>query len=629
MATLAGMSGIDTLAMVRELESHLPLWIGKIYQFGEKTIGIRLGGEQAKHLFVVEAGRRAHLVAAFPPAPKNPTGFAMLLRKYLEGGKVLSIGQFGIERIFYLDIGKRQEVYRLIIELFDEGNVILCREDNTIIMPLWHHRFRDRDVVQDALYVRMGRDCTEFDLAEFSALLEGSQKEIVKVLAVDCRLGGAYAEEVCRMAEVNKNLTSQDADPEQLFRTIHSLLSRVTSQSSPVITSSGCWPIILDAEVPLQKFDSYHQALDVYYPREEPAQVEKKIRSTREESIRARQLRAVAGFEEKTEQIQKKIDALYTHYPEVDEILRILRYARSQHSWQEIARRLKESGDDQARRVVGVYPEEAAVELDLGVRVKVQVSESVDTNAARYYEQIKKLKRKREGALSALKKPVEERAKTKKKAGAAKSRWFHRFRWFYTSDNILVVGGKDAGQNEELVKKYLEGNDTFMHAEAHGASVMVVKGITRYPEEAAQAAVSYSGAWKSGQFSADAYAASPGQVSKTPPSGEYLSRGSFLVRGERTYYHNVPLRVAIGLQVEPELQVVGGPPAAVQKHARFWVELRPGRFEPNDVAKKVVRLLKEKARPLGIGSIARIITTESVAAFVPPGGSDIEAERES
>jgi predicted ribosome quality control (RQC) complex YloA/Tae2 family protein len=630
MATLAGMSGIDVMAMVREMNTCLPLWAGKIYQFGEKTIGIRLGGEHKKFLFFIEAGRRAHLVQAFPPSPKNPTGFAMLLRKHLEGGKILSIAQFGIERILYFDIGKREQVFRLIIELFDEGNVILCREDGTIIMPLWHHRFRDREVVRDVPYVRTGRDCTEFGKEEFSALLKGNVKEIVKVLAVDCRLGGAYAEEVCRMADIEKNLPAQEVEAERVFPAITDLLSRITTHPEPVITASGCWPIILDSEVPLQTYDSYHQALDAYYPRAEPAIVEQKAKVTREESIRARQVRAVAGFDEKMTKIQRRIDALYTHYLLVENILRTLRDARTSHSWQEIDRRLRESPDETARRIVQVFPDEAAVEIDLdGERVKVVVDDSVEQNASRYYDQIKKLKKKKEGALLALEKPVRKIVEIERRVHAAKPRWYHRFRWFFTSDGVLVVGGKDAGQNEELVKKYLEGGDTFVHAEAHGASVLVVKGSTRHPEEAAQAAVSYSGAWRSGQFAADAYSAAPEQVSKTPPSGEYVSRGSFMVRGERTHYHNVPLQVAIGLQIDPEIQVIGGPPESVKKYARVWVGLRPGQFEPNDIAKKVVRLLKEKAQKLGITGIARIVTTDRVAAFVPPGGSDVEGDHES
>ena len=38
-----------------------------------------------------------------------------------------------------------------------------------------------------------------------------------------------------------------------------------------------------------------------------------------------------------------------------------------------------------------------------------------------------------------------------------KKLWYHRFRWFVTSDGVVVLGGRDASQNEELVKKYMGG----------------------------------------------------------------------------------------------------------------------------------------------------------------------------
>jgi len=93
------MSGVDLRALVAEAADRLPLWVGKIYQFDAKTLGIRLNGEdKAKYLLLAETGRRIHFTAEFPKPPKHPPGFAMLLRKHLEGGRVLSIRQLGIER---------------------------------------------------------------------------------------------------------------------------------------------------------------------------------------------------------------------------------------------------------------------------------------------------------------------------------------------------------------------------------------------------------------------------------------------------------------------------------------------------------------------------------------------------
>ena len=204
-----------------------------------------------------------------------------------------------------------------------------------------------------------------------------------------------------------------------------------------------------------------------------------------------------------------------------------------------------------------------------------------------------------------------------------KKLWYHRFRWFITSDGVVVIGGRDASQNEELVKKYLTGGDLFVHTDVHGASVVIVKGKTEKMDEVAQFAASYSGAWRSGHFSADVYSAQPSQVSKTPESGEFVSRGSFIVRGERTYYRNVPLAVGIGLMLEPNAAVIGGPPSAVRAKTKAFLELRPGQYEPNDVAKKALRILKKNVSDDEEKALKAILNTEQVAAFVPPGGSDI------
>ncbi len=219
--------------------------------------------------------------------------------------------------------------------------------------------------------------------------------------------------------------------------------------------------------------------------------------------------------------------------------------------------------------------------------------------------------------------PLPKTAVSKHHAPVLKKKWFHRFRWFYTSDGVLVLGGRDAGQNEELVKKYMEGGDTFVHADVHGASIVIIKGKTERLDEVAQFAASFSGAWRSGHFSADVYSVRPDQVSKTPEAGEYVTRGSFIVRGERHYEKGVPLGTAIGFQTEPEVAVIGGPVTTVKARAKYLVELKPGQFEPNDTAKKVLRILREKVPEGEWKAYKSALNTEAVAAFVPPGASDI------
>merc|ERR1712004_413605 len=104
----------------------------------------------------------------------------------------------------------------------------------------------------------------------------------------------------------------------------------------------------------------------------------------------------------------------------------------------------------------------------------------------------------------------------------------------------LVIGGRDAQQNELLVKRYMKPTDIYVHADLHGAATVIVKNPSNDPvppktlNEAGQFAVCFSAAWDSKVLTA-AYWVTPDQVSKTAPSGEYLTVGSFMIRGKKNF----------------------------------------------------------------------------------------------
>ncbi len=628
MATAQGMSGVDLTAMVAELVTFLPLWVGKVYQYGPKVLAIRLQGEGgARHALVVDPGRRAHLVKALPEAPERPGGFAMLLRKHLEGGRVLSIAQHGLQRIFTIAVGKKAGSYLLVVELFDEGNVILCDADGRIVKPLWHHRFREREVVPGATYSFPGRDCSGLPAGSLGDLLRASDRAIVKTLAVGCMLGGRYAEEVCAMAGIPKESPAVSADPEVVRAAIARLIERVKEHRDPAVTPSGCWPFPLSGETVTARYPSYNEALESFYGGPlSPRGGEVRTPARRGGDIRSRQEESLRRFGEEIGRLERSVECIHANFALVEEVIRVLSEAERRIPWSEIERTLGASDLPAAKSVVKVHPETASVTLDLaGEQVKISVRESVRGNIGLLHEEIKKFRKKRDGARAALARPLPAPPEKREKPAGVRRRWFHRFRWFETSDGVLVVGGRDAGQNEELVRRYMAGGDTFVHADVHGAPVVIVKGATGRMDEVVQFAASYSGAWRSGHATADVYAVRPDQVSKTPPSGEYLSTGGFTVRGERTWYRGVPLTVSIGLAEGESPRVIGGPPAAVAGRAGHRITLRPGIFEPNDVARKAVRALREMLPEAERAGLRRILSTEAVAAFVPPGGSELVA----
>jgi predicted ribosome quality control (RQC) complex YloA/Tae2 family protein len=631
MASEQGMSGIDVKAVTSELSNKLPLWIDKIYQFETRTLSIRLNGEnKARYHMIIEAGRRTHLVKDLPEPPKNPPQFAMFLRKYLSGGKVLAIHQHGLERILIFDIGKGNLIYRLILELFDEGNIILTDENYTIIKPLRHHRFKDREIIPHAIYTLAETDPTA-SLENLASVLRNDDRDIVRSLAIGCMLGGTYAEYICQKAGLDKSLPASSVNPETIFTAVQELFFQVVHEPKPGIYEKHCEPIDIRGKNDVQYFLTFSEALEAFYPltKAERKTADAKSKLTKEERILKYQKSAIKKFEDKIEKTEAVVATIYENYAFVSKVISLLDLASKTHSWQEIEKITRRSNSPEAQKIVAFFPEEAAIEIDIGKRVKILVHEGIEQNAGRYYDVIKKFRKKKEGALKAMKATPAKKKEVRREFVFMKKLWYHRFRWFVTSDGVVVLGGRDASQNEELVKKYMGGQDLFVHADVHGASVVIVKGKTGQMDEVAQFAASYSGSWRSGHFSADVYSALPAQVSKTPESGEFISRGSFIIRGERTYYRNVPLAVGIGLMLEPHAAVIGGPPSTIKGKTKAFVELKPGQFEPNDVAKKVLRILKQNVSEEEEKALKGILNTNQVAAFVPPGGSDIVGHHES
>jgi len=212
-----------------------------------------------------------------------------------------------------------------------------------------------------------------------------------------------------------------------------------------------------------------------------------------------------------------------------------------------------------------------------------------------------------------------------------KKHWYDRFRWFVSSDGFLVVGGRDADTNEEVFKKYLEKRDLVFHTQAPGAPLTIIKtGGKEVPkstlQEAAQFAVSYSSLWKAGHFSGDCYLVKAEQVTKTPESGEYLRKGAFVIRGERNYFKDVPLGVAVGLELKGgETRVIGGPASAVRKHGDYILEIVPGSFNQNDISKKIYRIYVDELNDPRF--VKQIASPDQIAMMIPPGESDLKSQK--
>jgi predicted ribosome quality control (RQC) complex YloA/Tae2 family protein len=275
-------------------------------------------------------------------------------------------------------------------------------------------------------------------------------------------------------------------------------------------------------------------------------------------------------------------------------------------SWKEIILALemeKENGIREALVIKKVFPAEEKLLLDLQPDVLIDLKRPASKVGEEYYNQAKRIESKIEGAKNALQATLrrieeiqEEKVEVrplKRIPYKRKKEWYERFRWFFSSDGFLVISGKDATQNEILMKKYLEQGDIVMHADLYGSPFTLIKDGKRAGkqtlEEAAIQTACYSKAWKEG-FSPDVYWVEPHQVSKRAPSGEYLARGAFMVYGKKRYIKKVQLKLAIGLEVKDEqVRVIAGPSSAIGKKAKFIILIIPGKKNPDEIAMEVRR----------------------------------------
>jgi len=430
-------------------------------------------------------------------------------------------------------------------------------------------------------------------------------------------------------------------------------------------------------------FETFTDALDDYFTnfeadheeddggRDRPdfaAEIEKQKR------IIQQQESAIEDFEAQARQEREKAEALYANYDLVDEVLSTVRAAREDGTpWADIEARFEEGaerGIDAAEAVRSVDGSEGTVTMDVGeYTVTLRVADGVEKNADRLYNEAKRVEEKKNGAQEAIAETREQLERVKERRDQwdaaetdgdgggedeemveekddidwlsrssipvrASEQWYERFRWFHTSDGFLVIGGRNADENEEIVKKYLDRGDLFFHAQAHGGPATVLKmtgpsesydeDITipdSSREEAARFAVSYSSVWKDGKFAGDAYAVGADQVSKTPESGEYLEKGGFAIRGDRTYYRDIAVGVAVGITCQPETRVIGGPPGPIEDRAETTIAVEPGKFAQNDVAKRAYREFRERFADESF--VRNVASPDRIQEFLPPGTSRI------
>ncbi|MDO4522344.1 MAG: NFACT RNA binding domain-containing protein [Eubacteriales bacterium] len=140
--------GTVIAAIVQELNTCiLGGRISKIAQPETDELMLTIKNERKQYRLLISAGASLPLIYFTEnnkPGPMTAPNFCMLLRKHINGGKIIGIRQPGLERIIHFEIEHLDELgdlchKTLTVEIMGKhSNIIFCREDGTIIDSIKH-----------------------------------------------------------------------------------------------------------------------------------------------------------------------------------------------------------------------------------------------------------------------------------------------------------------------------------------------------------------------------------------------------------------------------------------------------------------------------------------------------------
>lgn len=624
------MNYLEIGALVRELASLANGRVDKIYQPSRRQLVIQLYHTQLKQVILnISLPNYVALSNYKEEVPETPSHFAMFLRKYLTNARLTAVRQPPFERIIEFTFQKGDETMILIVELFSKGNLILCNYEYNVLIPMEAQVWKDRSIQPKKKYdyPPKAMDLGSIDSSNFKAWVLGSERnQIVKSLASALSIGGVYAEELCKLSGIDKAKAPEQVTDEEfqlILKSYGDVLEKAgeTELKPQIILDENNEPIDvqpfdLDVYQDNNKkyFDTFSKALDEYYINyvkekkifSKEAEVEHEI--AKYEFLLKQHQDYVDELRQKSAEMKTRADLIYQHMNEINHVFHILQTAREKrYEWGQIIEKIenaKRQGNKEASWIREILPSVGHVVLNFGDGLEIDFTHSVADNANAVYEKAKKFDEKIPGVESAIAETnavLEELRQKKADVGAVveeeapkkiekrEKEWFEKFYWFNTSAGKLVIAGRDATQNEILIKKYIEPSDIIFHTESPGSPFTIIKnGAESTDEEKKEAAIftlCHSRAWQADKIT-DVYYVKPEQISKQAPSGEYIAHGAFMIYGKKNFIKDVELRIAVGVSFSP-LGVISGQVDNVRRKAKYYAILIPGDKSKDDIAKEI------------------------------------------
>jgi len=665
------LSSIDIAALVAEIRPRIiDSWTNNIYSIGKNLVILRFRkSTESPFELVIDLGKRFHTTQFFRKKPASPNNKVLSMRKHIRDLPIKDFYQKDLDRIVVFEIAYKDSFYKLIVELFGEGNIVLVGPNNKIILAYNYRKMKDRDIHpgKDYQYPPSSeKNILNLDETEALASISDYKGKVVNCLNELMGLGPVYSKDVITKSRIEKTTVEEmdEEDKQRLISEVKKLQDIIINKKFEITKYFDEDEVVDITPIPLSRYEdleqktvlSFDSALDEFFSsaEEEPEFVEDKTevsdKMSKTQKILTNQERHLETLKDQERLEKQKGDLLYANFAALDELLStILKARRDDITWEDIEEKLKlakEKGIPSAQLLEKITPKTkqiwvklADVEKNEEEIVELDFTQNLTENANSFYEKAKKARRKIPGAIAAIERTkkqlteIESTKETMEKEIESKTmfvkrtkKWYEKFHWFIC-DGFVVIGGTDARVNERILKSYLDDNDLFFHADVHGAPYVVVKdGQSNLSEECkrniAIFALNYSSLWKDKKLVGDVYYVLPDQVSLTAPSGQFLAKGSVMIYGEKNYFKNVEIEHSIGFIIYDDyIQIIGGPTKVVDSRTEYYVSIKPGQIQKGRIATEIKEKLY-KLCPEDEKSKFDVITINDILPFIP-GDSEL------
>ena len=512
----------------------------------------------------------------------NQGVFVNAVRKTIKKSRLETISQLNGDRIICLEFIRGDESHTLIFEMFHKGNAILCSDGN-IKTVMRQQKFKHRSLKPGLEYLAPpGFNPFESGFSKFSEAISGSERPIGASLTIDCNLGGEISNLACHRLEIDVSTKIEQSKFQSIYDQVEAILSDKIRPSIFLDDGGKNFTVSSFNLSHLRQgpqFDTFSEAIETYLnSREEPILVVED-----KEDIRIiRQKQAIDNYLSKAKKLREKGNLIFSNVGLVKNAIK---------------------------------NEKDTIQIE-NKEFKIDISKSPEANASDYFDKAKEMERKAKRTREILDTKPSKKPR-RKKIKAENLEWFENYRWFITSEGEVAIGGKDATTNERAVKKYLKNMDRYAHADVHGAPSVVVKNNGTPPSsdsmlEACHFSLAYSKAWAARVSSGHSFWVESDKVSKTPNTGEFLAKGSFVIRGKRNWNKNLELKLAIGLiDYNGVEKLMGGPVMALENQSKKYAVFKPGFTDRKNLSKLLSNIFErdiseiEKLLPNGGFKLAK------------------------